>query len=60
VLVGTDYWKGLVDWIQNVVLKEEKNISAKDLDLFKVVDTAEEAVDVIDSFYGKYMLSPNF
>jgi uncharacterized protein (TIGR00730 family) len=60
VLVGTDYWKGLVDWIQNVVLKEENNISTKDLDLFKVVDTAEEAVDVIDSFYGKYMLSPNF
>jgi uncharacterized protein (TIGR00730 family) len=60
VLVGTDYWKGLVDWIQDVVLKEENNISAKDLDLFKVVDTAAEAVDVIDSFYGKYMLSPNF
>ena len=60
VLVGTDYWKGLVDWIQDVVLKEENNISTKDLDLFKVVDTAEEAVEVIDSFYGKYMLSPNF
>ena len=60
VLVGTDYWKGLVDWIQDVVLKEENNISVKDLDLFKVVDTAEEAVEVIDSFYGKYLLSPNF
>ena len=60
VLVGTDYWKGLVDWIQDVVLKEENNISVKDLDLFKVVDTAKEAVEVIDSFYGKYMLSPNF
>jgi uncharacterized protein (TIGR00730 family) len=60
VLVGTDYWKGLVDWIQDVVLKEENNISVKDLDLFKVVDTAAEAVDEIDSFYGKYMLSPNF
>ena len=60
VLVGTDYWKGLVDWIQDVVLKEENNISTKDLDLFKVVDTAKEAVEVIDSFYGKYLLSPNF
>jgi len=60
VLVGTDFWKGLVDWIQSVVLMEEKNISATDLDLFRLVDTAEEAVDVIDSFYGKYMLSPNF
>jgi len=60
VLVGRDFWKGLVDWIQNVVQMEEKNISAKDLDLFKLVDTAEEAVEVIDTFYGKYMLSPNF
>ena len=60
VLVGTDFWKGLVDWIQNVVQMEEKNIRATDLELFTVVDTAEEAVKVIDTFYGKYMLSPNF
>jgi len=60
VLVGRDFWKGLVDWIHNVVQQEEKNISVKDLDLFKLVDTAEEAIEVIDTFYAKYMLSPNF
>lgn len=60
VLVGTDFWKGLVDWIHQVVQEEEKNISADDLELFTLVDTAEEAVEVIDSFYAKYMLSPNF
>ena len=60
VLVGSDYWKGLVDWIHKVVQEEERNISENDLDLFKLVDTAEEAVKVIDTFYGKYMLSPNF
>ena len=60
VLVGRDFWKGLVDWIQDVVQQEEKNISIKDLDLFQLVDTAEEAVEVIDNFYAKYMLSPNF
>jgi len=60
VLVGTDFWKGLVDWIHQVVQAEEKNISADDLDLFTLVDTAEEAVEVVDSFYAKYMLSPNF
>jgi len=47
VLVGKDYWDGLVDWIKDVVLKKESNISEKDLDLFKVVDTAEEAMDYI-------------
>ena len=60
VLVGTDYWKGLVDWIHKVVQREEENISTDDLDLFTLVDTPEEAVGVIDSFYAKYMLSPNF
>ena len=60
VLVGREFWKGLVDWIQEVVQQEEKNISIKDLDLFKLVDTAEEAIEVIDTFYAKYMLSPNF
>ena len=60
VLVGTDFWKGLVDWIHQMVQQEEKNIGPEDLDLFTVVDTAEEAVDVINNFYSKYLLSPNF
>ncbi|WP_109832995.1 LOG family protein [Reichenbachiella versicolor] len=60
VLVGTSYWSGLVDWIKNVMLEKEKNISPEDLDLFIIVDTADEAVDAIDNFYKKYSLSPNF
>ncbi len=60
VLVGSDYWNGLMAWIKDVVLKEEKNISEKDLDLIQIVDTAEEAVDKINEFYSKYLLSPNF
>jgi hypothetical protein len=60
VLVGSEYWKGLIDWLKDVVLKEEKNISEEDMDLFQVVDTAEEAVGLINKFYSKYLLSPNF
>ena len=60
VLVGSDFWQGLVDWIHEMVQKEEKNISAEDLDLFTLVDSADEAVAVINTFYAKYMLSPNF
>ena len=60
VLVGTEFWEGLVGWIEKVVQEEEKNISPEDLDLFKVVDTADEAVAVINDFYAKYLLSPNF
>jgi uncharacterized protein (TIGR00730 family) len=60
VLVGSEFWKGLITWIENVVQEEQKNISPEDIDLFTVVDTAEEAVDVINKFYSKYLLSPNF
>jgi uncharacterized protein (TIGR00730 family) len=60
VLVGTEFWKGMVDWIEKVVQEEEKNISPEDMDLFKVVDTSDEAVAVINDFYSKYLLTPNF
>ncbi len=60
VLVGTDYWKGLVEWIRDTLLEKERNISDEDLLLFKVVDNADDAVWVIDEFYKKYMLKPNF
>lgn len=59
ILVGKTYWSGLVEWIREVML-EEGNICESDLDLFSVVDTSEEAVAVIDQFYSRYLLSPNF
>ncbi len=60
VLVGSQFWKGLVDWIEDKVLDEQKYISPDDKKLFTVVDSAEEAVGVINDFYSKYLLSPNF
>lgn len=60
VLVGSEFWSGLMDWIKSVVLERENNVSKEDLDLFKIVDTAEEAVKVIEDFYKRYMLKPNF
>ncbi len=61
VLVGRDFWGGLFDWIQQTLLEKEKNINAEDLNLVNLVDTAEEAVQLIDEFYSKYnKLSPNF
>ena len=53
------YWKGLIDWIKDVMLRE-KNIDKEDLNLFFLVDSAKEAVDKIDIFYNKYLLKPNF
>ncbi len=59
VLVGREYWGGLMDWVQGTMLSFG-NISEKDLDLINIVDTPSEAVTVIDEFYSKYLLSPNF
>jgi uncharacterized protein (TIGR00730 family) len=60
VIVGKSYWEGLIEWIKDVMLKQESNINPADLELFKLVDSAEEAVDTINVFYSKYLLSPNF
>lgn len=59
ILISTEYWNGLVDWIKEKMISE-KNISPSDLDIFKVVDSADEAVTVIDEFYKKYDIKPNF
>ena len=53
VLVGKEHWSGLVDWIKTQLLGEGL-ISEKDLDLFRVVDTAEEAVNKIVEYHGSY------
>jgi uncharacterized protein (TIGR00730 family) len=60
VLYGSEYWKGLLDWMKNTMLQEEHNISEEDLDMFVLLDKPEEVVDYIDNFYTKYTLSPNF
>ena len=60
VLVGKKYWEGLIDWIKTTMLEKEQNISKKDLNLFKIVDKPKQAVEIIDRFYNKYTLKPNF
>lgn len=63
VLVGSDFWSGMKDWMKNVVYEQAGNIGEKDLDLIPIVDTAEEAVNFICDYYrggdgGE--LSPNY
>lgn len=59
ILVVKDYWTGLIDWIEEKLVKE-KNIRTEDMKIFTLVDTPEEAVKNIDEFYVKYALKPNF
>ena len=60
ILVGKDFWEGLFDWVKKVLIKKYGNVSPEDLDLIKIVDTEQEVVDVLNNFYNKYSLSPNF
>ena len=53
VLIGSEYWSGLIDWLKNTVNSSGK-MSTKDFDLFRVVDTAEEAVDKIVEYHNKF------
>jgi uncharacterized protein (TIGR00730 family) len=46
ILVGSEYWKGLLDWIKGVVLKEER-ISPSDLEIFQQIDQPEEIIKAI-------------
>jgi hypothetical protein len=60
ILVGRSYWSGLIDWMKGTMLEGESNINPEDLKLFSIVETPDEAVRVIDEFYSKYLLKPNF
>ena len=60
ILVGTEFWGGLMEWIKNTLLEQNNNISPGDLDLVHVVDTEDEVLDILNNFYDEYNLSPNF
>ena len=59
ILVGSDFWSGLIDWLKSTLL-DGGNIKIEDMDLIKIVDSEDEVIDILDSFYKKYDLSPNF
>jgi uncharacterized protein (TIGR00730 family) len=59
VLVGKKFWAGWIDWVKKVLVADGM-VHKDDLELFNLVDKPEDAVKVIDEFYAKYLLSPNF
>ena len=64
VLFGTKYWSGLMEWVKETLLKEFQNINENDLELFKITDDIDEAVNHINEFYAHseagHLLRPNF
>ncbi|RLD28508.1 MAG: TIGR00730 family Rossman fold protein [Bacteroidetes bacterium] len=60
ILVGSEFWGGLMDWVKKTLLTTNSNISSADLDLIHIVDSADEVIVILDKFYDEFNLSPNF
>ena len=60
ILYDSKFWAGLVDWMKNTLANGYETISPGDPELFHVVDSSDEVVRVIDEFYSKSLLRPNF
>ncbi len=50
ILMGSDYWKGLIDWLKETMLNEYEYISPQDIDVFTMVDDPKEAAKIIHDF----------
>ncbi len=59
VLMGNDYWKGLIDWMKETMVAG-KTIDAVDMNLFHITDDPDEAASIIYDFYQNNKLRPNF
>ena len=53
VCIGHDFWDGLADWLRDKMLSQYEAISPQDLDLFKVTDDLDEAVEYIASRFDR-------
>ena len=60
ILYGSEFWSGCVDWIKNTVSKKFNNVSTNEILLFEVVDTKDEIIDILKSFYNDKKFAPNF
>ncbi len=60
ILMGTEFWAGMLDWVKNSLAEKYGTISPKDIDLIPVTDSTDEVVKIINDFYdGKELLKPN-
>lgn len=64
VLVGSEFWSGMRNWIVEVMLGKEKNIKTEDLELIPIFDEPDDVIKYINDFYkeedGKGVLQPNY
>ena len=54
IVVGRDFWQGMLEWLEEKMLKEEMNIDKEDLLLYKVIDDPVEVVNIVNAFHKKH------
>lgn len=59
VLMGVEFWQGMLDWVKSSLLENYATISPRDLDLLPVTDDPEEVVQIINNYYKDHSLKPN-
>jgi predicted Rossmann-fold nucleotide-binding protein len=59
VLMGSEFWNDLVDWIKNTLVKQ-KMILPNDIDIFYITDDPVKAAKIIAEFYKKHHIVTNF
>jgi len=60
IMVGSEFWEGIMSWVKNTLLTKFENISATDLDLIHLVDNEDEVIEILDSFYKQHGSRINF
>ncbi len=60
ILVGSEFWGEMINWLKNTLLLENNNINKEDLDLIKIADTKDEVMNILEDFHNNYKFSPNF
>jgi len=60
IMVGSEFWEGVMDWIKATLVEKFGNVSATDLELIHLVDTEDEVIEILDSFYDEYGSRINF
>ena len=59
VLIGADFWQGLIDWIRETLLERYSTIGAPDMNLFRITDDLEEAADFIGRYEKEHKWHPS-